>query len=345
MSEALGRLFGWPDALEAGPEADGAFLDAMQMALAHHYARSQAYRDVCEAAGFTPAMLRAVSDLPRVPWLDAGAFASGPHASLPEDKIEASFVNARGSLLAWDRPSLARWKSMREKLVEAYGLSDKLPVNYLCLGHDEDSAVPSGATHCQSEYMRFAPSHEVFCGVHADASGKVAFDARECVEALKRFARQPLPVRVTGCASFTWKVLKAVKKGGKSLLFDPRSLILHGPERPGEEAVEHEACARAAEECLGIPRTRVRRVFTLVEHGVPYITCERGGFHVPVFARVFARKPGTLDLLPEGESGLLHALSPYNWAQPALSLLFGERAAVASGCPCGRPGLRLVPGA
>jgi len=347
MSDALNALFELPGALDFGPDADAAFLAAMQVALAHHYARSQVYRSVCEMAGFSPASLRGLADLPRIPWLLVDVFKAYDLASVPQDQIVVTFTSSgtsgQKSHVSWDKGSFERQTLMRAKIMEAYGLVDSAPANYLCFSYDQQTAGHKGAAHAHSAYMGFAPAHEVFFAIHPGPDGQPIFDAGECVEVLRRYARQPFPLRITGFPSFAWKTLEALKADGRALLFDPRSLVIHGGgwKTLAGEAVSAEVYAAGVEEWLGVPKTRVRDVYGFVEHGVPYITCERSRFHVPVYARAFARKPGSLQTLPKGEVGLLYVLSPYNWAQPALSLLSTDYAAIGSGCPCGRGGPTL----
>lgn len=86
---------------------------------------------------------------------------------------------------------------------------------------------------------------------------------------------------------------------------------------------------------FGIGAGCLRDIYGFVEHGVPYITCSRGHFHVPIYARAFARRPGTLECLAYGEKGLLHVVSPYNLAQPALSVLSTDYVKIHRGCGCG----------
>jgi phenylacetate-coenzyme A ligase PaaK-like adenylate-forming protein len=102
-----------------------------------------------------------------------------------------------------------------------------------------------------------------------------------------------------------------------------------------DEAISKEEFAEYVEEFLGIPGSCIRDVYGFVEHGVPYITCEKGHFHFPIYSRGFIRKPGTLELLKEGEKGLLQVITPYNLAQPNLSVLSTDYAIIKSDCDCG----------
>lgn len=80
----------------------------------------------------------------------------------------------------------------------------------------------------------------------------------------------------------------------------------------------------------------------MVEHGIPYMSCGEHHFHVPIYSRAVAVDPGSLEVLPRGQAGLLKLLSPYIASQPSLSVLSTDLGAVESNCPCGLPGDYLV---
>lgn len=348
MSEALNRLFQDFDALDCGPEARAAFLSAMQEALAHHYEGSPVYRALCDRAGFGPEALRSAEDFPRLPWLFVEVFKWYDLLSLPRERIAVTFTSSgtsgQMSHVSWDEGSWARQTLMRRRIMESYGLVDDRPVNYLCFSYDPQTAGQKGAAHTHAAYTTFAPAHEIFYAIHQGPDGQPTFDARECAEALRRFSRQGLPLRITGFPAFAWRTYQALKSEWQPLRFGEGSLIIHGGgwKTMAGEAVTPETYAAFVREWLGVPPDRVRDVYGFVEHGVPYITCERGRFHVPVYAEALIRKPGTLDPLPEGEVGLINLLTPYNWAQPTVSVVSTDYGKVESGCPCGRPGKTLA---
>jgi phenylacetate-coenzyme A ligase PaaK-like adenylate-forming protein len=345
--DALDTLFSWPDALAHGPEVDALFLAAMQEVLAHHYADSPVYRGVCDEVGFAVGDLRSPDNLPQVPWILVDVFKWYHLASVPEEAIvftvTSSGTGGQKSHVSCDRASLDRQTAMRRKIMESYGLVDTQPVNYLCFSYDEQTGGQRGAAYTHTAYTTFAPAHEIQYAIHPGPDGQPTFDAEECAAILRRYARQPYPLRITGFPAFAWHTLQALEADGRPLRFDPSSLVIHGGgwKTMAGEAVAPEVYAGMIERWLGIPAARVRDVYGFVEHGVPYISCEARRFHVPIYARAYARQPGTLDLLPQGEVGLLHVLSPYNWAQPALSILSTDYARVEDNCPCGRPGETL----
>ena len=86
----------------------------------------------------------------------------------------------------------------------------------------------------------------------------------------------------------------------------------------------------------------MRDFYGFVEHGVPYVTCAEGHFHVPIYGRVFIRDPLTLKLLPEGAVGLPQMLTAYNRAQPNISVLATDYAALHAELPVRAAGLDAV---
>jgi len=74
---------------------------------------------------------------------------------------------------------------------------------------------------------------------------------------------------------------------------------------------------------------------------VPYISCEAGHFHVPIYAKAYTLKPGTLEVLAKGQKGLLQVLSPYNYAHlhsKTRNFIATDYAKIGDKCSCGRDG-------
>jgi len=89
---------------------------------------------------------------------------------------------------------------------------------------------------------------------------------------------------------------------------------------------------------LGIPPENTRDCFGMVEHGIPYVECERSNFHVPVYSLAVIRDPLTGADLGYDSTGLLHLFTPYINSFPSISLLCTDKAVLRKGCGCGRAG-------
>lgn len=341
VEESLQRLFEL-DALSAGTEADARFLEATRAACIWHIERCSTYKTLCEQTGFKPEQLQSIADLPSIPWLMVNVFKRYHLTSVPESEIVATFTSSgttgQKSHIAWDKGSMQRQDAMRDAIMQSLGLVSDQPVNYLIFAYAPDVSGGKGAAHAQSRYAGFAPAADSFFAIHADEHGEATFDANECLDRLTAFAATGLPLRIIGFPAFAWRVLQELERRDLKLEFPAESLIIlaGGWKGAQDEAVSKDVFGQIAWSHLGISAARIRDVFGFVEHGVPYLTCEAGRFHVPVYSRAFARKPGTLELLPQGEQGLLQVISPYNLAQPSLSVLATDYVKLDNNCPCGR---------
>lgn len=344
---ALDALMALPDAFAHNADSDARFLAAMQEAFAFHYQASPIYRTLCQQAGFAPQDLQAADDLAKLPYILVDVFKRHHLTSLPDQDITITFTSSgtsgQKSHIALDQASFDRQAMMRRRIIESQGLSSDIPVNYLVFSYDPSLAQGVGAAHTHAIYATFAPAIEKVFAIRAGADGKPSFDERDCVDVLCRYAEQSTPVRIGGFPAFAWRTLQELERQGKRLRLAPGSLVIHGGgwKSMADEAISPELYASKVQELLGIPHTHVRDFYGFVEHGVPYITCSEGHFHVPVYGRVFIRDPLTLKLLPEGEVGLPQMLTPYNRAQPNISVLATDYAALHQNCPCGRPGWTL----
>jgi phenylacetate-coenzyme A ligase PaaK-like adenylate-forming protein len=342
QAHALDALFRETDALRYGDEADQLFLAAVQEVFRHHYDNCAMYRAFCQQENFSPASLNSMADLPGIPWLMVNVFKRYHLTSVPEQQISKTFTSSgtsgQHSHISWDEASAARQSLMRQRLMESYRLTADQPVNYLCFSYDPQISGSKGAAFAHQMYTTFAPAREIFYAIHGNDRGDQLFDAGECVDRLSAYARNALPLRMVGFPAFAWRTLQELRKRDLRLCFAENSLIIFGGgwKTLADEAVSPEIFADHVEHYLGIPRTRIRDIYGFVEHGVPYVSCEAGHFHVPIYSRAFIRRPGTLELLTEGEKGLLQVVSPYNRAQPNLSVLSTDYAMLRSDCACGR---------
>lgn len=341
VNESLQRLFEL-DAFAAGSEADARFIAAVRAACAWHEQRCETWRKLCQQAGFASEQIQGIADLPRIPWLMVNVFKRYHLTSVPESEIVATFTSSgttgQKSHIAWDRGSMERQDAMRSAIVRSMGLVATTPVNYLIFAYAPQIADGKGAAHAQSRYAGFAPAADRFYAIHPNEQGEPGFDPGECVARLQAFAATGLPLRIIGFPAFAWRVLRELEQRNLRLSFPTDSLFLlaGGWKGAQDEAVPKTVFAGIAADRLRIPGANLRDIYGFVEHGVPYMTCEAGRFHVPVYARAFVRRPGTLELLPNGERGLLQVISPYNLAQPALAVLSTDYVVMSDRCPCGR---------
>lgn len=341
---ALDRYMALAGIYRTSPEHDAAFVAAMQEALAWHLDHHDAYRKLCHEAGFGLADLRTIDDVPRVPHVFVNVFKA--HELLSIDRADialnltSSGTTGQKSQIFFDAESLARGLAMVDRAHEEMGLHrPELPTNYVIFAYDPTEAKNVGTAYTDSNITKFAPKKRCYHALRWDeASGSFTFREAETLAVIQSYAEEGLPVRFLGFPAFLHRLMTRLKAEGKRYELGADSYVMTGGgwKKSESERIDFEDFLAEVEEVLGIPAGNVRDGYGMVEHGVPYLQCEHHRFHVPTFARAYAREVGTLEVLPPGEVGFLHLVTPYNLAMPALSLLTSDLATIETDCPCGR---------
>ena len=341
----LDQLMAEPDAFRTDQAIQDLFFHTMQELTTYHRSANQVYDNLCRLHNFSFDQINSPDELWKIPHLIVTALKEQVLLSVPQEQIvshmTSSGTSGQQSQLFWDAASRDRQALMRQRIIETYGLADPdNEVNYLIFSYDPQTSGEKGAAHTHQVYASFAPAREKVFAITQGTDGEPEFQVEACIDALDRFAESGLPLRVTGFPSFSYMTLQKLKELGKKYTFPKESLLFSGGgwKLHSGKAVSYEEYVDLVQEILGIDRSRIRDVYGMVEHGVPYITCEHGAFHVPIYAKVWALDPANSAVLPKGEVGLLKLISPYITSMPSISVLATDWGAVTSGCPCGREG-------
>lgn len=341
---ALDRYMALPGIYAASPEHDTAFVAAMREALGWHLEHHEAYRELCRQAGFGLEDLRTIADVPRVPHVFVNVFKT--HELLSIDRAEvalnltSSGTTGQKSQIFFDADSLRRGLAMVDLAHEEMGLyRPDLQTNYVIFAYDPNEAKNVGTAFTDSNITKYAPKKRSYHALRWDeAAGSFTFREAETLAVIQAYAEEGLPVRFLGFPAFLHRLMTRLRAEGRRYQLGPSSYVMTGGgwKKSESERIEFDTFLSEVEEVLGIPAGNVRDGYGMVEHGVPYLQCEHHRFHIPTFARAYARDVGTLEVLPFGEVGFLHLLTPYNLAMPALSLLTSDLATIETDCPCGR---------
>lgn len=342
-TEYIDKLFSNPAAFDLDDGSRGDFLLAMREAVAFHRENSKIYDGICARSGFSfDRDVKGEGDLHRIPHIMVNAFKEMKLLSVPESEIKVSFTSSgttgSKSQTNLDDISIARQRFSRSSTVESYGLAAyDSEVNYLCFSYDPDTGGAKGAAHTHTAYASFAKAREVFYAISRGADGEAKFKIDECIDALARYAATGIPLRITGFPSFGYTTLKKLDEMGRRFEFPADSVLFSGGgwKLPGGDPIAFDEYAALVKRVLGIPRERIRDVYGMIEHGIPYMTCGSGNFHAPIYSRVYAVDPVRAEPLPNGEKGLLKLITPYIRSVPAISVLSTDYGAIGDGCPCG----------
>lgn len=325
------------------------FIQSVREMFEYQRAHSPIFKGICEQYGFDVSQIVDEESILRIPAIFVTAFKERKLLSVPEEEIVKTFTSSgttgSKSQINWDRTSMERQAFMRKSIVESYGLAayDQL-VNNLVFSYAPDVSGSRGAAHAHSSYAQFAKENETFYAIGKDKYGEPEFKLDEGIKALERFATSGLPLRITGFPAFGYMTLTELDKRGIRFKFPADSVLFSGGgwKNYTGKTIPYNEYVDLVNRVLGIPGDRIRDVYGMVEHGVPYMTCEHGHFHIPVYSRVCAVSPHTMEILPDGETGLLKLITPYIRSTPALSILSTDLGCVESGCPCGRSGKYIV---
>lgn len=341
---ALDRYMALPEIYRKSNEHDAAFVAAMREALAWHLSRNDAYRELCRQAGFGLEDLRKIEDVPHVPHVFVNVFKQHELLSIDRSEVALNLTSSgttgQKSQIFFDAGSLRRGLLMVDRAHEEMGLSrPDLPTNYVIFAYDPDEAKNVGTAYTDSNLTKFAPKARAYHALRWDeAAGAFAFREAETLAVIQSYAEEGLPVRFLGFPAFLHRLMDRLRAEGRRYALGPDSYVMTGGgwKKSEAEAIAFEEFLAEVAEVLGIPACNVRDGYGMVEHGVPYLQCEHHRFHVPTFARAYAREVGTLEVLPHGRTGFLQLVTPYNLAMPALSLLTSDLATIETACPCGR---------
>ena len=334
-------------AFDYSPKSSQAFLAAMRASLAFQGARAPVLKALYRSEGFAPASVRTEADVARIPFLFVAALKERDLTTLPYSQIalelKSSGTSGQRSRMQLDKGSLTRVRRMAWRVLEGLGLTDlERAHDYICFTYDPAVAKDLGTAWTDKLLTSFTKKGEIFYTFRWSKEKKdFYFDIDGAVDALKRFEDAGSLVRLVGFPAFALKLTGEFRKryGRYPKLNRDSGVITGGGWKTlADEAVDKKVYRRILADNLGIPVANVRDLFGMVEHGVPYVDCRLGNFHIPNYGRVLARHPGTLEPLGYGKVGLLQFVTPYLTSYPSLSVLSSDFGLVRERCTCGLKG-------
>ncbi len=322
---------------------DGEFVSAMQEITAWHGKRNPFYAEWMRRSGFSPVELRTAADCAKVPWVMASFFKAHETLSIPQEKVSLTLTSSgttgQKSQVLFDPWSIGAPQGMLDRIFQRNGwVTPNTPTNYLLYTYESAPDSKLGTSFTDNYLCRYAPIRSVFTALRRNGTGGHDFDFFGCVEKLRQFSDEGVPVRIFGFPAFLhFTVKKMADLGIPPLKLHPDSLVFLGggwKGHAGKAITKRDLYAQVSSQ-LGIPDARLRDGFGSVEHCIPYVECRNHEFHIPVYSRVFARDVKSLAVLSRGERGFLHFVSPYITSMPAHSVLMGDLASVHDAGECG----------
>lgn len=322
---------------------DSLFIRAMGEIVQWHKKRNPFYATCLEGSDFASRPPISVEECGDIPWVLASFFKSHETLSVLRSAVKVSLTSSgttgQKSQVFFDEWSLGAPQVMIDRIFGHYGWVTKdTPVDYLLYTYESEPDTKLGTSATDHYLCKFAPAKNTVFALKRNGSGGHDFDVFGTIASLKESERSGRPLRIFGFPAFLHFTLKKMKDlGERPLRLSPESLIFLGGGWKGYagQGIHKRELYANVTAMLGIPDERLRDGFGSVEHCIPYIECRNHNFHVPIWSRVFIRDLKTLKVLPEGENGFLHFLTPFATSMPNHSVLMGDLASLHSARECG----------
>ncbi len=333
------------DPFEFSESSQRLFINSFIENATHHYNKHLFTKRLWDKFGFHPTQIKTEADLALVPGTMVHLFKE--HELRTADlkdivlTLTSSGTGGQKSQQFLDQESLDNVKKLAFTIHRSLGMASEKEYNYLCFTYDPKVADDLGTAFTDELLTNFTGKREIYYAIQWD-SQKKEFKLNEegVVETLKRFSKSDASTRILGFPALLFEI---IEKYDIHLNLGSDSWLQTGGGWKGkaDKEIPKKEFRKFIFERLGIPEKNQRDLFGMVEHGIPYVDCEKGHLHIPNYSRVFIRSPHDLSLIKKGERGLVHFLCSFNFSYPAPSLLTTDYGRLGT-CDCGLGGDTLI---
>ena len=329
--------------LDWSPEKNEIFYAACREIGAFHVRENPVIEKLYARYEFSPESVRSEKDIAKIPAVGVTAMKYHLLMTLQPEvavlKLTSSGTRGQKTQIWFDQASLDRVQRMMDVYFEQEGIVSKDLNNYFIFNYDPDDAGDLGIAYTEKNQMRFAPIAGHHFAIKKDSTGNWVFDKNLALETLKRFEREGLPLRIFAMPAFLFEFVEWMRETGvEPMKFPETSWIITGGgwKAAEDKKVSRESFRQMCLDAFGIPLGRQRDAFGMAEHCAPYIECKEHRLHVPVYNRVIIRDPVTMEVLPDGEAGLMELVTPFNAMMPTLAIHTTDYGRIRpDACPCG----------
>lgn len=309
----------------AAGSRDELFLEAMTESVRHHLAANAQVAKYFAKRGF--AAKDPLAHLDALPSLPAELFKERELLSVPQSEIvrtvQSSSTGGQPSTIHVDRVTTKRQSVISAKVTRHY--LGREPRPFIILDTDPTHRQGSSVGARGAATIGYASVASTRHYVLRETNGFPELDADALTTYLK--ATEDSPNCVLGFTYLVHKLLllPLLKQGGIRL--PPGSKLVH---TGGWKSLEAERVSRSqflddAQQALGIDADSVFDFYGFTEQmGVVYGSSGLGAKTCPAYSEVVIRNPETLEVVPDGELGLVQALTPIPHSYPGFSVLTGD---------------------
>lgn len=317
------------------------FVDAMKESVSHHQKYCSFYNKLLKKRQVNVDNIKTVEDTYKIPAIPVNFYKYHKVLSIDEANV-AVHATSSGTLgqksqVFLDDSSVKIGTKMVIKSMQYHKLISIIPTNYILLGYEPKDGNNMGNVKVLIGMTRFAPAKEKVFALRA-VGDNYQIDYFGIMNALKRFTRQRLPVRIFGFPAYLYMLLKLMKDNNvKPLRLNKRSIVLTGGgwKKYNDIAINKQELYGLVQEMLGIDPKNCRDFYSAVEHSVAYPECSNHHMHVPIWSRVVIRDTKTLEPLGYNQPGFLSFISPLVSSMPISSIIMGDMGILRDGSDCG----------
>lgn len=321
------------------------FLESFRENALFHYEHHEFTKKLWDHLNFHPRMLNSEEDLAKVPGTMVHLFKEHEFCSVAKEDLvlvlTSSGTGGQKSRQFLNEKSLKNVKKLAYNIHSSLGMASQREYNYICFTYDPRVANDLGTAFTDELLTNFTGKKEVYYAIQWNEEKKEFLLNEEGVlDTFKRYASSGVPTRILGFPAFLYEI---INKYNLKLDLGKDSWLQTGGGWKGKanKEIPKKEFRNFIFERLGIPLGNQRDLFGMVEHGIPYVDCEKGNLHIPNYARVYIRSPYDLSLKSKGEKGLIHFLCSYNFSYPAPSLITSDYGRLGS-CDCSIGGDTLI---
>jgi long-chain-fatty-acid---luciferin-component ligase len=327
-------VFHWP--LEKRQEIA---LQLVASSFAQHYANCEPYRRLCSAERIGPGDVQTWEDLQRIPLVPSSFFKHHVLQSVPSSEIIkvclSSGTQGSQSRVPRDHVTLERLIGTTRTQIDQL-LNPWHRAHIFNLGPDSDEAHDLWFAYVMSilELVR-RTTHYVCQGVFSSAA---------VVADLQAHHMDNQAVLVGPPVLFLHLLDYLEQHGIRLALGGCNGLVVTagGWKRFDDRAISRQVFSERLADRLGLAGPfQVRDAFNMVELNTVLLECERRRKHVPPWLVVFVRDAATLQILPDGSTGVLSYLDATASSYPGFILSDDFGSLRATPCLCGRTGPTL----
>jgi long-chain-fatty-acid---luciferin-component ligase len=332
--ESIDQLLSASDVYRTSPQQVAEVrLRQIKSSVEFHHDNHSGYGRYCARLGFDPTRLKSTDDLWRVPLLPSALFKRRDTSlrtptplAASDDALETMSSGTQGSvsIVPRDNVTLMRFfASVSCGVREVLGVDDfATPVYNL-------GPSPEEAAHLWIAYV-LAGASVVFNSRNYVTGGEL-----QLARLTSELSRCDRSLVVIGPPAL---LLDLAENTPATLRLQHDSLVVSvgGWKRAGARTIDREAFRRTVGSALGLAPEQIRDAYNMVELNSVIFECAHGRKHLPPWLYAAARHPRSLELLGDGEPGILSFLDPSAVSYPAFILSddFGSVTRAAS-CSCG----------